>query len=80
MIYIDLSQITAWYRDGHKLAGSEARQGGLGESVARLELGCITEAEAGQCQPIGSQFILCCQVSTSAGAKPGARRSWSPPS
>ena len=59
MTHIDQSQVTAWYRDGHKLAGSEARQGGLGESVARLELGCITEAEAGQCQPIRSQFILC---------------------
>ena len=59
MTHNDLSQVTAWYRDGHKLAGSEARQGGLGESVARLVLGCITEAEAGQCQLIRSQYTLC---------------------
>ena len=58
MTHVDQSQVTAWYRDGHKLAGSEARQGGLGESVARLELGCITEAEAGQCQqPIINQYL-----------------------
>ena len=56
MTHVDQSQVTAWHRDGHKLAGSEARQGGLGESVARLELGCITEAEAGQ-QPIRSQCL-----------------------
>ena len=38
---------TAWYRDGNKLAGSDAAPGGLGESVAKLVLGCMTEEDSG---------------------------------
>jgi len=39
--------VTAWYKNGHKVAGSDASPGGLGESVAKLVLSCISEDDAG---------------------------------
>ena len=42
---------TAWYKDGHKLAGSDSQhpgdKQGLGEGVAKLVLGCITPEDGG---------------------------------
>merc|ERR1719210_1020331 len=37
----------AWYRNGKRLAGTQASPGGLGETWARLHLACLSEADAG---------------------------------
>merc|ERR1719447_2584321 len=38
----------AWYRNGKRLAGTQASPGGLGETWARLHLACLSEADAGE--------------------------------
>jgi len=39
--------VTAWYKDGKKLSGTETSPGGLGETHAKLHLPCVGEADAG---------------------------------
>ena len=64
---------TAWYKDGHKVAGSEASPGGLGESVAKLVLSCITEEDAGvyECRShAGGQEVVVATKVDIIGHKP----------
>ena len=70
---------TAWYKDGHKLAGSDSPhpgdKQGLGEGVAKLVLGCITAEDGGvyECRAQGGGRGQEVAVSTSVevvGHKP----------
>ena len=65
--------VTAWYKNGHKIAGADAGPGGLGESVARLELGCVSEDEGGvyECrsQAGGQEVVVSTKVDV-IGHKP----------
>ena len=70
---------TAWYKDGHKLAGSDSPhpgdKQGLGEGVAKLVLGCITPEDGGvyECRAQGGGRGQEVAVSTSVevvGHKP----------
>ena len=64
---------TAWYRAGSKVAGSDAAPGGLGESVAKLVLGCMTEEDSGVYEyraEAGGQEVLLTTKLDIVGHKP----------
>ena len=66
--------VTAWYKNGHKIAGSEANPGiGLGESVSKLVLSCINEDDGGiyECrgQAAGQEVVVATKVDI-VGHKP----------
>ena len=67
------SPVTGWYKNGHKVAGSESGPGGLGESVAKLVLSCVSEEDGGvyECrsQAGGQEVVVSTKVDI-VGHKP----------